>query len=106
MVDSMLDDVALGADQGLACDLEPSDVLSYSAPGATAGRRRETAATQGELRYGQARLPVAGRALHLIAWLAAHQERINQCGAESGQLWLTWKGDGPHSISGDIRTRL
>ena len=61
---------------------------------------------EGELRCGQARLRVGGRALRLIAWLATHQERINQCAAESGQLWLTWKGDGPQSISGDIRTRL
>jgi len=60
----------------------------------------------GELRYGGARAPITGRALQLIAWLATHQERINQSADESGQLWLTWKGDGPHSISGDIRTRL
>lgn len=73
---------------------------------AGAQNRPSAAATAGELRYGGARAPITGRALRLIAWLAARQERINQSAEESGQLWLTWKGDGPQSISGDIRTRL
>jgi hypothetical protein len=61
---------------------------------------------EGELRYGGIRLRLRGRALRLILWLAGHQTRINETAPESGQLWLTWKGDGPQSIDGDIRTRL
>lgn len=61
---------------------------------------------EGELRYGSLRLRLRGRALRLILWLAGHQARINETAPESGQMWLTWKGDGPNSIDGDIRTRL
>ena len=61
---------------------------------------------EGELRFGGIRLRLRGRALRLILWLAGHQTRINETAPESGQLWLTWKGDGPQSIDGDIRTRL
>lgn len=60
----------------------------------------------GELRYEGARLTLRGRALRLMLWLAAHQSRINETAPESGQIWLTWKGDGPRSIDGDIKTRL
>lgn len=61
---------------------------------------------EGELRYGGHRMRLRGRALRLILWLAGHQTRINETAPESGQIWLTWKGEGPHSIDGDIRTRL
>jgi hypothetical protein len=61
---------------------------------------------EGELRCGGHRVRLRGRALRLIIWLAGHQTRINETAPESGQIWLTWKGDGPHSIDGDIRTRL
>ena len=61
---------------------------------------------EGELRYGSLRMHLRGRALRLILWLAGHQTRINETAPESGQIWLTWKGEGPQSIDGDIRTRL
>jgi hypothetical protein len=64
------------------------------------------ASHEGELRFGGHRVRLRGRALRLILWLAGHQSRINETAPESGQIWLTWKGDGPHSIDGDIRTRL
>lgn len=60
----------------------------------------------GELRYRGLRVPLSGRALRLILWIAARQTRLNETAPESGQLWLTWKGDGLASIDGDIRTRL
>jgi hypothetical protein len=61
---------------------------------------------KGELRYGSHHVRLRGRALRLILWLAGHQRRINETAPESGQIWLTWKGEGPRSIDGDIRTRL
>ncbi len=61
---------------------------------------------QGELRCGGMRFALRGRTLRLIIWMAAHQERINETAPDSGQLWLTWKGNGPHAIDGDIRTPL
>lgn len=61
---------------------------------------------EGELRYGSQRVRLRGRALRLILWLAGHQTHINETAPESGQIWLTWKGEGPRSIDGDIRTRL
>lgn len=61
---------------------------------------------EGELRYDGIHVRLRGRALRLILWLAGHQTRINETAPESGQLWLTWKGEGPRSIDGDIRTRL
>jgi hypothetical protein len=61
---------------------------------------------EGELRFGSQRVRLRGRALSLILWLAGHQRRINETALESGQIWLTWKGEGPRSIDGDIRTRL
>jgi hypothetical protein len=67
---------------------------------------RDELPDQGELRCGGTRTPLRGRALRLILWLAAHQTRINETAPERGQLWLTWKGAGPHSIDGDIRTPL
>lgn len=60
----------------------------------------------GELRIGRQSMRLTGRALRLILWLAHHQARINETAPESGQIWLSWKGDGQHSIAGDIRTRL
>ncbi len=63
-------------------------------------------AYEGELRCGEQRVRLWGRALRLIIWLAGHQTRINETAPDSGQIWLTWKGDGPRSIDGDIRTRL
>ena len=60
----------------------------------------------GELRYRGLRVHLSGRALRLILWIAARQTRLNETAPESGQLWLSWKGDGQRSIDGDIRTRL
>jgi hypothetical protein len=60
----------------------------------------------GELRYRGRRIVLRGRALRLILWLAVRQNRLNETAPESGQLWLTWKGEGLRSIDGDIRTRL
>jgi hypothetical protein len=60
----------------------------------------------GELCYRGRRIVLRGRALRLIVWLAARQNRLNETAPESGQLWLTWKGEGLRSIDGDIRTRL
>jgi hypothetical protein len=60
----------------------------------------------GELRWGATRVALRGRALRLILWLAGHQTRINSTAPDCGQLWLTWKGEGPQSIAGDIKTRL
>ena len=59
-----------------------------------------------ELRMGPLRHTITGRTLRLIIWLAVHQADINATAADCGQLWVTWKGDGPGSISGDIKTRL
>lgn len=55
------------------------------------------------LRYRNQRIVLSGRILSQILWLAAHGSTINGVAAESGQLWLTWKGG---SIAGEIRTRL
>ena len=70
------------------------------------GSSGDSSCYEGELRCGGQRVRLGGRALRLIIWLAGHQTRINETAPESGQIWLTWKGDGPHSIDGDIRTRL
>lgn len=69
-------------------------------------RRLMTADSRGDLRFGDVHVVLQGRALRLILWIAGHQTRLNQTADESGQLWLTWKGDGPHSIDGNIQTRL
>lgn len=61
---------------------------------------------EGDLRVDGHRVRLRGRTLSLILWLAGHQTRINETAPESGQIWLTWKGSGPRSIDGDIRTRL
>lgn len=63
-------------------------------------------ATTGELRCGGVRLALSGRTLRLVLWLAAHQTRVNETAGESGQLWLTWKGEGLQSVDGEIKTRL
>lgn len=60
----------------------------------------------GELRYHGVRLVLSRRALRLILWIAARQHRLNVTAPENGQIWLTWKGEGERSISGDIRTTL
>lgn len=125
MMESMGEEVGMGdgsvANLGLVSDGAISGPLLYGetpvrmAQGAPHGgwptslgaaNRRGVVSAEGELRCGGARVTLAGRSLRLIVWLATHQERINQSAEESGQLWLTWKGVGPHSISGDIRTRL
>ncbi len=67
------------------------------------GRRDEP---EGELRVGGQRVTLRGRALRLILWLAWHQGRVNAVAPESGQLWMSWKGEGESSITGDIRTGL
>jgi len=65
-----------------------------------------TTAMEGELRYGGLRWPIAGRTLRLMLWLATRQQRINEVASECGQLWITWKGSGPQSIDGEVKTRL
>jgi hypothetical protein len=64
------------------------------------------AAEIGELVYRGRRIALGGRALKLILWVAIRQERINETAPAAGQLWMTWKGDGPRSIDGDIRAPL
>lgn len=59
-----------------------------------------------ELRYHGTRVLLSGRSLRLILWIAARQRRLNATAPESGQIWLTWKGEGERSITGDIRTTL
>jgi hypothetical protein len=66
----------------------------------------EDDATEGMLCYGGARWPLSGRALRLMLWLAARQQGINAIASERGQLWITWKGNGPHSIDGEVKARL
>ncbi len=134
MVDGMMNGTANGEDASadnpaLALEIEPCDLPWPGEPTARplrperlsrparhdpahdalrmgAFEQRGGVLAEGELRCGGARVRVVGRALRLIAWLASRQERINQCAEESGQLWLTWKGDGAQSVTGDIRTRL
>ncbi len=60
----------------------------------------------GELCYGGERRRISGRTLRLMLWLAAQQQRINEVASDRGQLWITWKGDGPQSIDGEVKTRL
>lgn len=59
-----------------------------------------------ELVIGEATIAMSGRVLHLVLWLARHQERINALAPEAGQVWMTWKGHGARSISGDLKTPL
>jgi hypothetical protein len=61
---------------------------------------------KGMLSCGATRVEVTGRALRLMLWMAARQERINAVAAASGQLWLTWKGEGLQSVEGEVKTRL
>lgn len=68
----------------------------------TAGEEAET----GELSSGGQRWTLTGRALRLILWLAGRQQCINAVASERGQLWITWKGGGPNSIDGEVKTRL
>ena len=60
----------------------------------------------GELRYCGRRLTLRGRVLRLILWLAARQRNINEIAPDAGQMWITGKGNGLHSMNGDIKTRL
>lgn len=69
----------------------------------------ETCAARGDeatLVYRGQRVGLRGRALKLIVWVASRQERINETAPLAGQLWVTWKGDGPRSIDGDIKAPL
>lgn len=59
-----------------------------------------------EVVCGQARFALSGRVLLLVLWLARHQERINALAPEAGQVWMSWKGTGGQSISGDLKTPL
>ncbi|GAC1448149.1 MAG: hypothetical protein PVSMB4_04840 [Ktedonobacterales bacterium] len=56
--------------------------------------------------YEGRRLALHGRTLKLILWVASRQRRINETAPEAGQLWMTWKGAGAHSIDGDIKAPL
>ncbi len=60
----------------------------------------------GELSSGGRSWTLSGRALRLILWLAGRQQCINAVASERGQLWITWKGGGPNSIDGEVKTRL
>lgn len=73
---------------------------------AQTGVRGPAAAEEGILILGNRRLVVYGRTLKVILWLIDRQQRINQIASAAGQLWLTWKGDGSHSITGDIKAPL
>lgn len=61
---------------------------------------------EGTLVYHNLRVAVRGRALKLILWVASRQKRINETAPTAGQLWMSWKGDGPQSIDGDIKAPL
>ena len=65
-----------------------------------------TMASEGELRYDGLCWPICGRTLRLMLWLATRQQRINEVASDRGQLWITWKGSGPQSIDGEVKTRL
>jgi hypothetical protein len=67
---------------------------------------RESTGAEGELTCGGHRWALSGRVLRLMLWLAARQQPINAVAAESGQLWITWKGSGPRSITGEVKTQL
>jgi hypothetical protein len=78
-------------------------------PGARAGTcagAEAPPAGQAILVIGDRRMPLDGRALRLILWVAARQTRINGMASEAGQLWMTWKGSGPRSIDGNIKAPL
>ncbi|HEY7779703.1 MAG TPA: hypothetical protein VIC85_05780 [Ktedonobacterales bacterium] len=76
-------------------------------PGACASAGAEAPlAGQAILVIGDRRMPLDGRALRLILWVAARQTRINGMASEAGQLWMTWKGSGPRSIDGNIKAPL
>jgi hypothetical protein len=68
-------------------------------PAAMSGR-------EGLLLYRGRRINLCGRALKLALWIAHRQQRINETAPLAGQLWLSWKGDGPNSIGGDIKVPL
>jgi hypothetical protein len=55
--------------------------------------------------HGQ-RITLQGRTLKLMLWVAERQWRINRTAPGAGQLWMSWKGDGPQSITGDIKAPL
>jgi hypothetical protein len=80
-------------------------VVVNRAPGQSAECGAATADT-GILEYRGQRLAVHGRALTLVQCIVAHQQRINATAPSAGQLWLSWKGDGPRSITGDIKAPL
>lgn len=69
-------------------------------------KRDEGASDEGMVVYHDLRLAVCGRALKLILWVANRQRRINDTAPSAGQMWVTWKGDGPLSIDGDIKAPL
>lgn len=87
-----------------------SDDTGSATPAGGSGKGvRESLAeslAEGELRCGEQRWTISGRTLRLMLWLAARQQRINEVASERGQLWITWKGNGPHSIDGEVKTRL
>lgn len=76
------------------------------APGGAEAANLVVAPTVAELRLGEARFILSGRVLSLVLWLVRHQERINALAPDAGQVWMTWKGQGAHSISGDLKTPL
>lgn len=61
---------------------------------------------EGVLIHARRRTILRGRALKLILWVARRQDFINDTAAAAGQLWMTWKGDGPGSIDGNIKVPL
>lgn len=70
------------------------------------GERGADTPDEGTLVYHNRRMAVRGRALTLILWVVSRQKRINDTAPTAGQVWLSWKGDGPQSIAGDLKTPL
>lgn len=66
----------------------------------------EAATLGAELVCGEARFTLTGRVLLLVLWLARRQERINGLASDAGQVWMSWKGVGGQSITGDLKTPL
>ncbi len=84
----------------------PQDAREVPDAGECRGKHGADGTAEGVLCYGGTHWPLSGRALRLMVWLAGQQPRINAVVSEQGQLWITWKGNGPHSIDGEVRARL
>jgi hypothetical protein len=83
--------------------MSDKDIAGSTTPG---GETSAARAGDGVLVYRGQRIGVRGRALKLILWVAGRQQRINETAPVAGQMWMSWKGDGPQSIDGDIKAPL